>query len=436
MKHNRTILLALLCLVFVSALTLAACGVNIRNEKELASVSVVNLPDEPVIIGGFDDAGMSLKLTYTDGESDIVPLRESMFGESYRAMLHTPGTHVVEVLYRGKTATFSITMREPVKAYTRDGDYIYFGSYPQTEVKDGAITSALNSAAGALPTSANNGNWTSYGYYISGTVQDYMWYIDLTYGGEKYRGVYFTSYRPPFTGGSSLAGNSDQDENGYNVNSAYWFRYEPVKWRILEESNGTALLLCEMIIDSREYYHEERRDSFSHNGGSGYANNYALSNIRKWLNETFYNTAFTELQRSIILKTTVDNSARSTYPNGNATQVNNGANQYACENTQDYIFLLSQQEATNSAYGFNASYSASDTARRKQTTDYAKAQGAYTYSDSEYDEYDGNGGWWLRSPCCYRSIDAGGVSSDGNTGNDIGVNLASLGVVPALKITL
>lgn len=32
------------------------------------------------------------------------------------------------------------------------------------------------------------------------TAQDYMRYKDMTYGGAKYRGVYFSAYRPTFTG--------------------------------------------------------------------------------------------------------------------------------------------------------------------------------------------------------------------------------------------
>ena len=107
------------------------------------------------------------------------------------------------------------------QSYLREGNYIYFGEYPQTKVTDGSITNALRSAAGTLPTSSNSQAWTSYGYYINSSVSNYMWYIDLTYSGEKYRGVYFTSYRPYWTDEISSAGNSYQDDNGYSTSTVY-----------------------------------------------------------------------------------------------------------------------------------------------------------------------------------------------------------------------
>ncbi|MBQ4444259.1 MAG: InlB B-repeat-containing protein [Clostridia bacterium] len=315
--------------------------------------------------------------------------------------------------------------------YCRHGDYLYFGTYPQSEVTDSAIKSALNTAAGTLPTASNARAWTSYGYFISSsTSTDYMWYIDLTYGGEQYRGVYFTQYRPYYTSNSSSADNSYQDNNGYNTTTVYWFKYEPIKWRILSEADGVALIFAEMALDSQEYCHYTSTSQFSHNGGTGYPNNYALSNIRKWLNDAFYNTAFNDLQKQLILLTTVDNSARSTSDSGNnLTQ----ASSYACANTEDYIFLLSEQEVTNSAYGFNSSCYNYDAARRKQNTDYAKCQGAWTSTDSSYKS---NGHWWLRSPYYSDSSDARYVSYYGYAGNYRSVDLTGYGVVPALKISL
>ena len=113
-------------------------------------------------------------------------------------------------------------------AYVRNGKTIYFGNYPQSEVKDTALISTLNTLAGTLPTSSNSQAWTSYGYYISGSVQDYMWYIDVTYGEEKYRGVYFRTYRPLNVLYESTYYYSMQEVNGYYPNHVYWFKYEPI----------------------------------------------------------------------------------------------------------------------------------------------------------------------------------------------------------------
>ena len=295
--------------------------------------------------------------------------------------------------------------------YYREGNYIYFGSYPQSQVTNSTIKNALSSAAGALPTASNKRNWSSYKYYKnSSNTTDYMWYIDLTYKGEKYRGVYFTEYRPRsmYYNGAYY---SNQDDHGYVTSTVYWFKYDPIKWKVLSESNGTAFILCEMIIDSQDYYvSAENSSTFSHNGGTGYANNYALSNIRKWLNNTFYNTAFSTIEKKLILLTTVDNSATSTntYDNPNVS------NNYVCSSTRDYVFLLSRQEVTNTNYDIN---------RKRDVSEYAKSQGVWTE------------GWWLRSPSesyfgsAYRIYLSSYV-------NATYVSDASNGVVPALKIKL
>lgn len=279
--------------------------------------------------------------------------------------------------------------------YTRSGDTVYFGSYPQTKVTDTSIISAL----GGFDAST----WTSYGYYVSGSVSNYMYYIDKEYGGERYRGVYFSSYRPYYCSYGSGTGNSYQDDNGYNTYTVYWFRYEPIAWDIVEEADGKAILVADLILDSQQYDY-----------GGSYSNNYAESTIRAWLNETFYNTAFNELQQAIIQTVEVDNSVAST---------GYSSNQYACENTNDKIFLMSYVEATT--------WFTSSSARRKQGSDYAKSQGLYVSTSSSY---SGNSYLWLRSPRNY-SNDARNVDYDGDL-NHRNVRNTSFGVLPALVIEL
>ena len=302
------------------------------------------------------------------------------------------------------------------ETYTRvDEDTIEFGMYPQTEVTDSALKTTLNSLAGTKPTSSNSYNWTSYGYYVNGSVSNYMWYVDVENDGEMYRGVYFTSYRPYYCVNSSSTGSTYQDDNGYTTSNIYWFKYEPISWTILNESEGTALILCDMIIDSQEYY--PSTGSHTVNGATVYANNYEYSTIRKWLNETFYNTAFNDLQKEIILTTTVDNSESST---------GYSSNQYACEDTEDKVFLLSYKELTT--------YLTTDASRMKKTTDYAQSQGAYTYNGSTT-SYLGNGFWWLRSPYSTSSGYARDVIYVGYGDYNYVFDSGS-GVVPALQIRL
>lgn len=314
-----------------------------------------------------------------------------------------------------ETTTIATTTENYVRLNASDeptdtGEYILFGSYPQTEVTDSATTTELNGMSGTLPTSSNSYDWTSYGYYISGDVTNFMWYIDLEYSGGKYRGVYFTSYRPYYTTYSSSTSNSYQDDNGYSTRTVYWFKYEPIKWRILTESDGKAMILSELMLDSQQY-------------DSSGSHNYADSTIRAWLNDSFYNTAFGAMQQAIIETTEVDNSAYST---------GSSSNPYACENTFDKVFLLSYMEAVNSSYGFSMSWS-SITTRQKQGSDYCKAQGLYTASN-------GNGYWLIRSPndslASHNSYNSNVVSTNGTLSLRSAADTTSNGVVPALVISL
>ncbi|MBQ8289371.1 MAG: trypsin-like peptidase domain-containing protein [Clostridia bacterium] len=255
--------------------------------------------------------------------------------------------------------------------YTRDGNYIYFGEYPQT-IK----------AAGVIVTSTTD----SRGYYLG---SDGCYYAKVT---------------------ASPCGSGYTFSTGATVTSGtvYYFKVESIRWRILSENGESAFILCDSIIANKAY------DSSS--------NNYKDSDIRAWLNATFYETAFSELQREIILTTTVDNSAAST---------GNSSNPYVCQDTEDKIYLLSYKEVTNSTYGFSSSFIDRDTARRMSTSDYSRATGAGMNTGSSC---YGNGYWWLRSPSNIDSY-ARDIIIDGYVSFD-SVGYSGRGVVPALRIRL
>ena len=291
-----------------------------------------------------------------------------------------------DVIYFGENYTFKVPVGNititttATSIYKREGNKIYFGTYPQTRV-------TATTDNGLLSITFDSSTWTSYRYYFSSIPQPFMFYKDVDIdnnGTYDYRGVYFTQYRPSSYSYSSSTNYTSQDDNGYSTNTIYWFSYDPIEWDILTESNGKAFIIANLILDSQDYYPNSSKSSFSHNGDTGYANNYELSAIRKFLNDNFYNTAFNELQKEIIETTTVDNSVAST---------GQSSNSYVCNNTNDKMFLLSSKEAST--------YYTSSTARQAKGSDYAKCQGLEIYSSN------GNSPWWLRSPGNYN------VSSDG-----------------------
>ncbi len=277
----------------------------------------------------------------------------------------------------------------PDPLYVRDGDYIYFGEYPQTvKANDVTITETQDSR----------------GYYLGSD------------------GCYYAKVLAQPASGPSFKFSTGATISSYTT---YYFKVEPIRWRILSESNGTAFILCDSIIANSAYqssWYQSGTNWYTNANGAPadtYANNYQYSEIRAWLNAQFYETAFSDLQQALIQTVLVDNSAAST---------TSAANSYVCENTQDKIFLLSYKEAMNSAYGMG-----SKEARQMIISDYGRATGVYMATDSSY---YGNGNWWLRSPRDNASNQACTVSTGGYTDQIVAVSNQNYGVVPALWIRL
>ena len=330
----------------------------------------------------------------------------------------------------------------PVK-YTRDGDNIYFGYWPQTLERDENVVAKLNEMAGTPPLprdKENPYNWESH----EGTT--YMWQKIVIYNGTKYLGVQMNDYRA--SGVYSL--RSYIMKNGYFTGEVYWFKYEPIKWRVLTTSGNSAYIMSDIALDSFSIQPDrkgENRDGLyaDYNNSTGvpdgtFANNWEYCFLRGWLNETFYNEVFNKLQKEIIQTTHLDNTARSSNPNDYPKYYgygeNAGKNKFAdqCKDTDDKIFLLSLRDITTTAYGFNKDVKAEDPARNLQATDFAKLHGApMNTNDKKYVT------WYTRSPApangnqgyatfvldrhAKGAIDSIDLTPDG-------------GVVPALWITL
>lgn len=255
-------------------------------------------------------------------------------------------------------------------------EQIYFGSYPQSLAKDETTISELNKKISNLPNAKNNYNWQSYECYKYGIKLNFMWYLDVMLDDEKYRGVYFIRYRPRCA--LSSLGMDLEEESDYGLRTVYWFKYEPIKWNKIKQENGNSFLVADIILDSQAFEMSDEISKFEHNNGFGYANNYALSDIRKWLNTSFLSLAFSEEEQKKIIESIVKNDTNSLCKKESDTI------QYKCCNTIDKIFLLSYFEAKY--YLRNFKY------RACGGSDYAICRGL------EVDRNTGKASYYLRSP--------------------------------------
>ena len=256
------------------------------------------------------------------------------------------------------SSAFTFSMFADATTY-KVGDIVEFGSYPQSQVTDEELLSQLNSLD--LVWHSFSGYYYGDGNDYSMQEHNYIRFADTEYNNEKYRAVYFTSYRPKSTILYPKAVNSYQDDNGYFTGQTYWFKYEPIKWNVLDPFDGT--IMTELILDcqplNNSSYHY-KSDNYIDEDYSAYTNDYSASYVRYWLNNTFLNTAFSTNQKAKILESEISNKSLGSL-NGMA-----GYTGYDSKSTTDKVFLLAYNEAFD-GYGF-----IDDTSRMLKGTDYSK----------------------------------------------------------------
>ncbi len=135
-------------------------------------------------------------------------------------------------------------------------------------------------------------------------------------------------------------------------------RKEPISWRVLDvdRSAGRALLITEYGIDAHVFH--------NHKGSIPWKD----SSLRRWLNNSFYDSAFSSAEKDYILYSEIE------------TRNYNGGYYY----TDDYVFCLSDTEVET--------YFSGDMDREALPTNHAVNNGA------EVGKTSGNCCWWLRTP--------------------------------------
>ena len=182
-------------------------------------------------------------------------------------------------------------------------------------------------------------------------------------------------------------GSYEQDE---------WSGTDPIEWQVLAIENGRALLLSRYGLETK-MFHNTMADITWDN-----------SDLRNWLNGSFYNNSFTSSEKARIQKVW----------NSNPDNTENGIE--GPNDTQDNIFLLSIDEAKK--------YLLTDSSRLCEATYHAKQNGALVNPD-------GYSSWWLRTPSRRRQRNAFVLANGSVSGGTIVAN-EDFVVRPALWLNL
>lgn len=198
---------------------------------------------------------------------------------------------------------------------------------------------------------------------------------------------------------------------------------EAIEWYVLEVKNGKALLLSRYILAELPYH--ERRENVT----------WEDCTLRKWLNEEFYRTAFTEEEKRRVIPTLLENVR-------NPWNLNAGY-----EYTEDKVFLPAIEDVLYGEYSSDINYPEeltysfdgyflTDTERKAKITAYGRNK--ETAGNAFY--------WWLRGNShlsfipsllpvqeeCYRTS---WISSDGKFA-DNGMVEEKSGVRPAIWVEI
>ena len=292
--------------------------------------------------------------------------------------------------------------------------YVDFGSYPQTYVGNDMNTTLESWYGSNTPTSINTyvvrrRTWESY-EYTDGNI---------------------------YARGLSLPNNTSLTYlNGETVianGSVVWFKVEPIRWIILNyeayttgsESELEIMSFLALTGDIR--FNASITDADGTAGTSDDPNQWVNSELRTWLNSSFYTSAFSSAEQVLISTTSVGNNITGNY--------NTSTSNTTGVATEDKVYCLSYWDYYNSAGIFTGTA----TKRLCSPTDFALGNYCYKYTNTSYvtATYPSGGicYYWTRSAgksASYACI----VSNNGNLNDNNTVAGSGGGVRPALRLSI
>lgn len=251
---------------------------------------------------------------------------------------------------------------------TTDWSYVSFGNYPQTEVTGEALTDEITGAS-------------------------YDGQGDALVNGVRYR---------------RLARENATDPENFGEKSYRYFKWEPLKWRVLDNQGDSLLLIADKGVDCQPFHNAEEAVEWEN------------SDIRLWLNGTFYPAAFSAKEQTAIQEYSAG-AAEGEVPGGGIS---------------DKVALISAEEACS--YGF-CEFAKASPCRYMLFSEYANAMGVKCLNG---DRDKGRCYWWLRSPCeekyGHRAsyVNSSGVVNSPIVEYGVGdiVTVKNNAVIPALRV--
>lgn len=206
-------------------------------------------------------------------------------------------------------------------------------------------------------------------------------------GGADYFYTVLNGFRGWLEGDGRYLGRVDQETETYTFGSYEQDGdssngKEPIEWLVLDRDGDRVLLISKYALDYQSFmpFYEPVTEPYT----------WESCSLRRWLNGTFLNAAFSADEQQRLLTTTVITSPGSLHrENGPVT-------------TEDRVFLLSNTEVY--------AYFASEAATAAEYTAYALSENPWSGNAAT----PGPADWWLRTTDGYDHPD--GVYADGRVG--------------------
>ena len=274
-------------------------------------------------------------------------------------------------------------------------DTVFLGTYPQSEVKaSDPVYEKLQNATGwnicgDVMVEGVKYRRIKQSDAVGCTLDLETWYYD------EETDSYITEQVEPGIGADGYSHWENQD-------TYHYFRFDPIRWRVLDVDGDKALLLSDIAIDARATdVYEWSRPADSEDvrtiDGVVYSSiSSAWDNcvLRSWLNsygssknyykvncagngeKSFYNVAFSSAEKRAILTTPLRNEGGKTaFHSYDGPEYTVGG-----RDTNDKVFLLSYDDVIRQ-YGFANSEETKDEAKTCNISDYAISLGLYGESD-------------------------------------------------------